>query len=382
MNIKTTLKASVAAAALFAVAVPTAEAASVDTSKAAKVTMSGHFNKAFFYADNGSASRATVGDNDVSQSRFRINADLPVNEALTARGHMEAGFNSNRLGTVNIVDGNVNGVSDTSAVDTAGGSDADASVRKSYLGFIHKQFGTLVIGKDGEATDGAALQSPNPASNIVDTGTVIGGGVSLQTSNATDNNFSALTVSSFATGFDGTNVEGLHYDSPKLGGFQVKYSFTGDQASKVGAFFGGKFGGFSVDAGVGYEHLTGASSSLDSILMVSGGVAHDSGFSIGAGWGKEDATAAGGVEGETTYVIVGYEADLISAGSTGIAVQYLESEDARAKGDELEAITVGIEQGLASGLIGYAGLALYEVSQTGTNYEDVTVFMTGARLNF
>lgn len=379
MNIKTTLKASVAAAALFAVAVPTAEAASVDSGKAAKVTMSGHFNKAFFWADNGSASRATVVDNDVSQSRFRINADLPINEALTARGHMEAGFNSNTMGSVGIVDTNS---TLTSSNDTAGGSSNDASVRKTYLGFMHKQFGTLVLGKDGEATDGAFLQVANPASDIVDSGTILGGGVQLQTSNAADNTFSTNKVSTFVTGFDGTNVDGLHYDSPKMGGFQVKYSFTGDQASKVGAFFGGKFGGFGVEAGVGYEHLAGASTSLDSILMASAGVTHDSGFSIGVGWGEEDAKASGGVEGETIYVVVGYSADLISAGSTSFAVQYLESDDAVAKGDSTEVITIGVEQGLASGLKGYAGLQFSEADQTGTNYEDVTVFMTGAKLLF
>ncbi len=381
MNIKTTLKASVAAAALFAVAVPSAQAASVDSGKAAKVTMSGHFNKALFWADNGAASRATVVDNTISQSRFRINADLPVNEALTARGHLEAGFNSNQMGSVNIVDSNSNLIA-SSAVDTAGGSSADASVRKSYLGFMHKQFGTLVLGKDGEATDGAYLQVANPASDIVDSGTIAGGGVSLQTSNAADNVFSSNTVGAFNNSFDGTNVDGIHYDSPKFGGFQVKYSFTGDQASKVGAFFGGKFGGFAVEAGLGYEHLAGSSSSLDAIMMASAGVTHDSGFSIGVGYGEEDATAAGGTEGESIYVVVGYSADLISAGSTSFAVMYLEDEDATAKGDELESIQIGVEQGLASGLKGYAGLQFHDVSQTGTNYEDVTVFMTGAKLLF
>ncbi len=381
MNIKTTLKASVAAAALVAIAAPQVQAGTVENSGAAKVTMSGHFNKALFWADNGAASRATVVDNTVSQSRFRINADMPINEALTVRGHMEAGFNSNQMGSVTIVDSNSN-LTATSADDTTGGSSADASVRKSYVGFMHKQFGNLVIGKDGEATDGAALQGYNPASNVVDTGTILGGGVHLQTSNAADNVFSTSKVGSFVTGFDGGNVEGVHYDSPKFGGFQVKYSFTGDQASKVGAFFGGKFGGFGVKAGVGYEHLAGADSSLDAILMVSGGIKHDSGFSISGGWGQEDATAAGGVEGETTYVIVAYEADLIAAGSTGFAVQYLESDDATAKGDNSEFIGIGVQQGLASGVVGYAGLQFSEASQTGTNYEDVTVFMTGARINF
>ena len=119
MNIKTTLKASVAAAALFAVAVPVAEAGSVSNGNGNSVTLSGQINKAVMYFDDGKSEDMAVVDNDNSGTRFRILGSGKVNEAVSVGTALEVEFQDNAANNWSISDG-------SSANGTAGGSGTDA----------------------------------------------------------------------------------------------------------------------------------------------------------------------------------------------------------------------------------------------------------------
>jgi len=378
VNIKNTLKTSVAAAALFAVVAP-AHAGTVENTGATKVQLSGHFNKAFYFVKSGSASRATVADNAVSESRFRVHASQNVNEALSVSARFEAGFSSNRSNSMGVTDTNT---TQTTAVDTNSGTDNDMSVRKTAIHIAHKQFGTLVLGQDGEATDGKALKGFNPAGEAVDTGAIQADAVLLQADGAADNVFTAKALGSYFGSYDGTNVNGAHYSTVNFGGFSADASFLENQAFGLGASFGGKMGGFAVSAGAGYEALAASSTTLDNQWMVSGGIKHDSGFSLSGGYGAQELKGTNQRDPQNYHVVVGYEAALTSMGKTGFAFQYLNAEDYVAEGDEGQSYQVGVQQGIADGVVIYSSYMTSSIDQTGTDFENVSTFVAGTKIVF
>lgn len=381
MNIKTTLKTTVAVAALMAVAAPTFAGEVVSGRDNIKVKLSGQVNKAFAYIDNGGASRGQVVDNDISRSRLHLAYSGAVNEAVTVRGRFEMMIDDNLMSTTGIV--NSAAVNEAGA-DVDGGTDEGLNLTEQWIAVDHKQLGTLLLGKVEEASDRGWTTGPNPAGNAVDAGSALLGNVDLQVSGAADNTFSGQTVGDFFTGFEGSGGANLvGYTSPSLGGAKVLVTYANDGDADFGLSYGGKFGGFAVDVYGGYKNSSGASATVDSMWSVSGGVAHDSGFSLAAGVGSEDHTAGGTNSADGYWIIAGYEANLVSMGATGIAFQYLQVDEASGTaGDEGTAYSFGVNQGLASGVDAYAGYTLIEVDRTGTNYEDVSLFMAGMRINF
>ena len=372
MNIKTALKTTVAAAALFAVASPAV---------AADLTFSGQVNKAFAYIDNGAAARGQVVDNDISRSRLYAKYSGAINEAVSVKGRFEMMITDNPLSETGVVDTAATGEAGS---DVDGGGDQTIDLTEQWIAIEHKQLGTFQIGKMEEASDRAWNTGPNPASNIVDAGSAILSSVDLHVSSATDNTFSGSTVGQFFQGFEGSGgANMIGYVTPSLGGAKLLVSYANDGDADIGVSYGGKFGGFAVDVYGGYKNSSGASSSLDHTWGISGGVAHDSGFSLAGGYGTESSKASSANDADGYWVIVGYEANLISAGATGVAFQYLKVDEVTGtKGDEGTAYSFGVQQGMGSGLSAYAGYTLIQVDRTSTNFDDVSLLMAGMRLSF
>jgi len=371
VNIKTTLKTTVAAAALFAVASPAV---------AADLTFSGQVNKAFAYIDNGGAARGQVVDNDISRSRLYAKYSGAVNEAVTVSGRFEMMIADNKLSSTGVVNSAATGEAGT---DVDGGGDDTIALTEQWIAIEHKQLGKFQIGKLEEASDRAWNTGPNPAGNIVDAGSALLGSVDLHVSSATDNTFSGSTVGQFFQAFEGSGGANMvGYVTPSLGGAKLLVSYANDGDADIGLSYGGKFGGFAVDLYTGYKNSS-ASTTLDYTWGISGGVTHDSGFSVAGGYGTEDSKASGTNDADGYWVILGYEANLISAGATGIAFQYLKVDEVTGTtGDEGKAYSFGVQQGMGAGLSAYAGYTLIQVDRTSTNFDDVSLLMAGMRLNF
>lgn len=380
MNIKTTLKTTVAAAALFAIAAPAVAGSVQSRNDTTTFKLTGQVNKAFAYIDNGAAARGQVVENDISRSRLHAAYSTSVNEAVTVKGRFELMFSDNDLSSTGVVDSAATG---EAGANVDGGADNSGSVTESWISVEHKQLGTFQIGKLEEASDRAWTNGPNPAGNAVDAGSALLGSVDLHTSSATDNTFSGSTVGQFFQAFEGSGGANMvGYVTPSLGGAKLLVSYANDSDVDFGVSYGGKFGGFAVDVYGGYKNSSG-SGSIDSQWGVSGGVSHDSGFSLGAGYGTEDSEASGQNDADGYWILAGYEANLVSMGATGFAFQYLSVDEATGtKGDEGKAYSFGVEQGLAPGLSAYAGYTLIQVDRTATNFDDVSLLMAGMRLNF
>ena len=182
MNIKTTLKASVAAAALFAVAVPVAEAGTVSNGNGNSVTVSGQINKAWMYVDDGKSESSAIVDNDNSGSRFRILGSGKVNEAVSVGTALEVEFQDNASNNFQVNDTNGDGattgsVNSDGAASLSNSANGNSGFGQTYFNqrrmeaFIsHKQFGKISIGQGPTASDGTA------ETNLTNAGMAVYGG--------------------------------------------------------------------------------------------------------------------------------------------------------------------------------------------------------------
>ena len=385
MNIKTTLMSSVAAAALFAVAVP-AQAGSVSNgSDAMSVTLSGQFNKGMWYHNNGEDSGVYQGDNGGASSRARIIAKGKVNEAVSVGGVYEWSMQSSDAGTLDPADG----VGATGINGTEAGTDAFFTVRHGYVSFDHKQMGTLKLGHTSPAGDGAS-EVGGSGSLQYGTANLFAGSVSLNNSvtNATVTGAAAggvvgSDVGAYRVAVDGTRTSLIRYDTPSIAGFKVGVSHTNEQETGIEGSFSGKMADFTLAAKLAYRNLAASSTTIDNVVLGGVSVGHASGISADFNYGKQDLKAAAGRDPIAWAAGLNFNADLTSMGKTTFRAAYSMAEDAITVGDELTGMFIGVDQGVADGVSVYLGAQLDEVdTKAATSYDDVATVFAGTKIVF
>ncbi len=378
MNIKTTLKSSVAAAALFAVVAPAQAGTVSNGNDTASVTLSGHFNKMLMWMDSGDASRLTIAGNHNSETRARIVVKGKLNEAVSVGAVSEYAMETNRTSSV-------------SPANTAGtgnpevGSDGYFTKRHTYVKFDHKQFGSVRLGWTSEANDSITEMNMTGATDVVYGGNIlVGGAINLQRTNAAPGVFTTTTVGSlFENAGEGGRTDTVRYDTPTVGGFTAAASFQADQSSSAAIRWGAKFGAFKVQAGYGGTNESAASTTQELTHGGSVAVGHDSGFSVRAKYGQTEFKGATRDESELWSFGAGYKAKLISAGNTNFAFDYILSENASANGDEMVMYNIGVEQETDAGVKFYLGYQLFQGEQAGgVDYEDASTILAGTKVFF
>lgn len=387
VNIKTTLKTTVAAAALFAVAVPVAEAGTISNSNNMSVTVSGHLNKAMYYYNNGEDAGVYQGDNGGSMSRARIVAKGKVNEALSVSAVTEWAMTTSSESSLDPWDGtradatDASGNGRLSVNGTESGTDSFFAVRHNYVSFAHKTMGSLAIGHTSEATDG--ITEIGGAGNIqYGTTGLFAASVSLVNS-TTKARANGTDVGNFGVSADGTRSSVIRYNTPSIGGVVVGVSHTNEQDSAVDAKFSGKFGGIGVSAGIGYKNMGASSTTQDA--QWGGGIAlsHDSGLSADFNYSKLDMISGTANAPVGWAVGINYAADLTSMGTTTFRVAYILNEEANAVDDERTTYVVGAEQALAEGVAAYIGYQNDSIDVGGgVSYDDVSTVFAGTKVVF
>jgi len=376
VNIKTTLKSSVAAAALFAVAAPAHAGTVANGNDTASVTLSGHFNYGVLYMDDGEAASTTVVGNNNSRTRGRIVVKGKLNEAVSVGAVSEWGMQSNASSSVS--------PSTASTQGTPVGTDNQFDQRHTYIKFDHKQLGSVRLGQTSQATDGITENNKTGASDIVYGGhTVVGNAIALRRNNGATAPSSVTVGDLLVDAGEGGRVDTIRYDTPKFGGFSLATSYQGNGSADVAARFSGKFSGFAIAAGYGYSSLAGSSTTNDATHGGSIAIGHDSGLNIRASGGKTEYKTTTRDDGQTWSVGGGYNAKLVSAGTTHFAVDYTVNENASANDDKLTLISVGVEQDTDAGVKFYLGYQLFQAEQASSvDYEDASTIMAGTKVFF
>ena len=407
MNFKTTLKSSVAVAALFAVAAPVANAAD-DTLKSGNknsLTVSGQVVRAISVLDDGQSSEVVQTGGDYTASRVRWVAQGSLSANVTAGATIEMDVpGSNKPGNMTTGDNDEDGVNN--------GSDSAWTIRHEYVWVNHKKFGKISLGQTDSASNGRS-QSDYSGTTIFggSVGKSYGQGiVFVNTTTATAPAQSSVTVGEAFNDFDGASrTDVLRYDTPRFYGLQLAVSTHSGGDHDVAADYQGKFGPVKVRAQAGYlDYQDHASKNFQASGSLA--VMHDSGlnasFSIGklnyAGPGSKSAAGGDGASGLHTqlannndftegvedpnhiYFSIGYQAKIFGVGGTNFNFKWQEtndlSQDTGINDSEAQAIGVAVVQnfdaiGASIGLeyMNYS-LDANDATNTAIQFDDVDVF--------
>jgi len=377
VDIKTTLKASVAAGALLALVAPIApaEAGGALNASNSKIDtkFGGRIHRAIRHVDDGQHDGLFHTGGASGNSEIWFSGSGALTENVTVGAYMRWDIEKNQH-TISF--GSTTG-DDTSAAAVFGS-------KYEYIYFKHKAMGTLTVGDYDEAAGGTTNFAYGAQFNGGGGG-VAGGGFAFTTGAA--GALSGVTVGAVFDDADPTTTNVVRWDLPAFGGLSAAVSLS--QADQVSGklTYVGKMGGLDMTVKAGYSN-----SSASQTIGGSAGVSHASGLHLSGGYGSinnDDPTTAAGVEAgvtDPTYtrVMGGYTAKLNSMGATDFNVHWHQTEDKNTKGDDAEDLTIAAIQTLDA-IGGKIGLTYSRIELTdlaGTDYNDVDVVYFETSFNF
>jgi len=373
MSIKTTLKTSVAAAALFAVSAPVVSspaAAGMANGNDNGVVISGSLNRALQYVDNGLANDWVHTDGGTDNSRLRILISGQLTESIKVGGTWEANLPASQK------QGNTTTTSVGQQGSVSAASDAAFTLRKSDIKFTHATMGSLSIGQGPVASNNKPSLDSTSNNNA---GMSHGGSVMVYDKTANAN--TTHTAGSQFTSYYGARDDRVRYDTPSIMGFVASAAFAGNNYYDAGLKYGATYGDVQVAAAVQMQHMK-----TDSPTERFGGgfaLKHSSGLSGGAHIAKEVGNDP--IDGKSWGVEAGYTTkEMSSLGATSFNVIYTEAEDTLTENLEAENIGFHFSQSLPAGVNVYAAyeVASFDDADATTSLDDVSVFLLGTRLKF
>jgi len=330
MDIKTTLKASVAATALFAFAAPVATTANAAddtfaTGNKNSLAMSGNISRALYWADDGPNGGIFNSSGGSLNSRIRWVASGTVNESVTAGATYEIKFPQSNSDANSKFDAQ----GDESQTDTTTWAN-----RHAYVWVNHKTMGKLSIGKTSEPTDGGwrtnTQKHGGTGSNYSQE--AFGGAFTFMLGGSN----TAISVGdSRSDQSPGGKLDLIRYDLPALpGGLTAGVAWNEAGAGTINVKYAGKVGGLTTSAGIAYKELSSSTSTDDFGLAGSVGIGHSSGLYASLGVGKQEIHTLTATAGNESHVgmHIGYTANIFGAGATGINFGMGESKNANARG--------------------------------------------------
>jgi len=383
VDIKNTLKTSVATAALMAVAVPVSAdpldaTTGISSGNGNTLKISGHVNRAMVYNDNGGGSTLAHIDHSASQTRFRLVASGVINDDWTVGARIEVDPNSNtQQSATQTADGTYSGGNNYAHGDSIG-------VRHADVSFTHKTMGKFTMGHTSQASDGVADSNQSGASTVVNVNSLGHGNINFW--NNTNQNTSNWTPGSFS--IQGGRHEVVRYDSPTiLSGLKISASHGNEGNTDFAGYYGGTFGAFSVKAAMGYGNYSGSAADRH-FGSGSLSIKHESGISVqgAAAWADKDSTDD---DASMWWFGAGYDVAVYEMGTTSFAIGYGESNDETAVDAEVDKFEIGVSQAISSaGTTLYAGWRTWDFAiETQTNgqndsFDDIMSFVAGAKVTF
>lgn len=259
--------------------------------------------------------------------------------------------------------------------------------QSASCGFLAGRRLGSVLGRSGQhAADGAAEAGFSNAGIALYSGnTDFNAGYYFRDSNG---NLTSVAVGDAFANFDGSRRGRIRYDSPSLAGFTVSASYgqnilsssDDDDYSDIALRYGNEFAnGVELDAAIAYQHRSvDGGTDIDS-LIGSVALAFDNGLSFAAAAGKQDDT----IDASYYYLQAAYDADFFSVGKTSFGIDYFSGEDFNSVGSESEIVGVAVTQNFdKQDVEAYLAYQIHSFDEVGTDYEDVSTVVAGARWRF
>ncbi len=376
MNIKTTLKTSVAAAALFAIAAPVATPASADIANGNKnkLVVSGQVVRALYYADDGFNDQLFNSTGNTANTRVRWVASGTLNENVTAGALIEFDVQTSNTG------GSFGGAA-------GGHQDADVdktnwSIRHQYVWVNHTKFGKVSLGATDAAANGyteftlAGVSGISTPSNVW-----LGGGIAFQGQNAAGTgSTTGVAPGSVLSNLDFTSrTDVIRYDTPDFMGFGLSASLDGAGGGEFGGKYTGKIGPVNLIAAIGYSQLAGKSTTNEYNLAGSIAARHESGINASFHIGKIEIKDTTTGRGTPSFWAAsgGYQAKIFKTGGTNMRVVYNRSKQISARGDDAEAWGIDVQQNFdaigASLSLGYRNYEYENLRTPHTSIDSIDV---------
>lgn len=360
---------------LILAAFPAAAELKYENATGGSVLLYGQFNPALISVDDGEDTETRVLDNDLSNSRVGLLLLQPY-------GQNEFSFRfESALGLPNSTEFNQDGT------DFSGWTREDIR----HVDFSLKgDWGRFSAGQGSMVADGAAE---------VDLSLV---GVALYSFTNDENSaffyrgaddvLSDITVGDSSSNFDGARRGRVRYDTPAYNGFSAGIAYgqnilssdDDDDYFDIGLFYSGTLaGGIEVSAALAYarrDRDDGAGDQED--VIGSASMLMPGGFSFTVAAGTRDDKRAGASDPDYVYGKIGYEANWVAWGKTGIGIDYYDGSDFVTSGSDTRAWGLGVVQKVdAINTEIYAKYRNHDFDGD-TSFQDNEAYVLGARWRF
>jgi predicted porin len=365
---ETTAQEAADTARKVAVAVPATAPDRPVTSGQDRVTLSisGQVNRMVNVANDGDKTKVYHVDNDNSSTRLRFVGTGQVTEDFSIGTNIEVEMQSNDSSNVN-------------QIDESEGS-VNFKDRKLEAIFKSKRLGTVSIGQGSTASDSTSEVDLSGASVIAYSSIAdLAGGLFFF-----DNDADALTNIQVKDVF--SNLDGLgrkdrvRYDTPSFFGFTASASAIEDQQYDAALRWGAEMQGFRTTAAVGYSEPE------DSDYRINGSASAihlDTGLNLTFAAGMDNPEESGRDDSTFWYIKGGWLTDIFDFGKTAFVVDYTESYDVSADGDDGQSFGVFAVQNLWDfGTEFYGGFRLYDLDRGGLDTDEIIVGNAGVRVKF
>jgi predicted porin len=388
VNIKTTLKSSVAAAALFAIAAPVAPSvnAADDTLKSGNknsLKISGYVSRSVFYADDSESEQLFQSDGGVSTTRVRWIANGTVNETVTAGAMIEMSLpQSNAQGSLSLAGAATGpaGATDSASASTWG-------IRHQFVWVKHKKMGKISLGRTNAASNGRS-EVTFSAVNMIDDSSAsnFGDGINFIDTTGATPSISTITVGAAYTNIDGRGRNDvIRYDSPRFAGLTVAVSALEGGDWDIGADYRMKTGPVKIRIGAQHNNNASTSVTVGGSTSISMAALHDSGVNGTFAYGQQHLieTPGRGSDPRFIYFNVGYRAKIFGVGGTNFSFSLNQTDDLQANNSEGTAIGLTVAQ-LFDPIGSNIGLSYknYSFDSNTNNFEDVDVITLQTIFNF
>lgn len=344
----------------------------VVTSSFERVNLSlyGHVNRALLYANNGDTSKWYSVDNINSQTRLGLRASVETMSGWNVGGRIEYGIVSNAS-------------SDVNQFNTANATSSNFKLRWAEVSFQNDTFGKISLGKGSSVTDGSAevdLSGTTVATyaSVVD----IAGSIPWY-DGVTPLAEGGLEIGDVYANFDGGRTDRIRYDTPSFAGFSLATSANSGDAFDGGLRYSRDFQGTKVAAAFAATNPGDLIAGAEAVYLGSASILLPMGLNATFSSALQEWEDSDRDNATNWYGKLGYKTMFYEGSSTALSVDYGETSNLAADNDKAKTWAVAAVHNVNDWATEfYAVWRNYKLDSDAADYDDINVFMTGARLKF
>ncbi len=345
----------------------------VVTSSYERVNLSlyGHVNRALLYANNGDTSKWYSVDNINSQTRLGLRASVETMSGWDVGGRIEYGIVSN-------------GSSDVNQFNTTNATSDNFKLRWAEVSFKNDTFGKISLGKGSSSSDGS--------SEVDLSGTTVAAYASVTDmagsipwyDGVTPLAEGGLEIGNVFSDFDGfSRTDRVRYDTPSFAGFSLAGSASSGDAFDGALRYSRDFQGTKVAAAFAVGNPGDLIASTDVQYSGSASVLLPMGLNATFSSAYRDLEDSDRDSPINWWGKLGYKTVFYEGSSTALSVDYGETSNLAADDDKAKTWALAAVHNINDWATEfYATWRNYKLDTNAADYDDINVFMTGARLKF